>query len=82
MKLNQPKVRSNAVSVSWEYQDDISDLQAFVVLVNGNPKPVTGSQQNVVLENMPRGNYAIEVQAQTKSGVKSPPSTRRFVTVK
>jgi hypothetical protein len=82
VKLDVPKVIKQSVQLSWHYDIPIADLDAFVLIINGNPKMIHKDVKYLEIPKLPTGIYNINVKAQTTQGISSPASRSRFITVK
>ena len=82
VNLDVPKVIKQSVQLNWHYDIPIADLEAFVLVINGNPKMINKDVKYLEIPKLPTGIYNIHVRAQTTNGVSSPVSRSRFITVK
>ena len=82
VKLNNPTTKRGIVEISWEYETIVSDLQGFILYLDGKEIKVTKAKRKFVFDNLSAGKHNVQLLAYSNSGLKSVMSVKKFIRIK
>lgn len=78
-------VEENKLSFEWRFPNDIADLKGFRIFLNNeiirDENEINANQRELLIENLEAGEYELEIQAVSESGVTSKRSQKRTITI-
>ncbi|MBS2213781.1 fibronectin type III domain-containing protein [Carboxylicivirga mesophila] len=78
-------VEENDLSFEWRFPNDIADLKGFRVFLNNelvrNENDIDAAQRSWLIEDLEAGDYELEIQAVSESGVTSKRSQKRIIAI-